>query len=100
MILAELLELVLPRIPELGKSVHEEHELAGAGLRVVETHAVDVGVVVHDRRGGESRRDYCEQEDEGPGHGRDSMLADVLATGLFRLFQPLPRWVHPMLRGD
>src|SRR5687768_18565800 len=40
MIAAEFVQLVLPRVPEFRKSMQEEHQLAAAGLRIMQAHAI------------------------------------------------------------
>ena len=46
MVAAELLELLFPAIPKLGKTVQEQDQRPLPGMGVVQTHAVDAGVVV------------------------------------------------------
>lgn len=86
----ELDKLVLPLIPELGKTVQEQYELAVAPRYIMETYTVNVGVSMFER--GFSDLVICVCQSLALSNGFDSTypLADSAALNSTKLSLPCP----------
>jgi hypothetical protein len=68
MIAAELIELVFPLVPELGKAVEKQHQLSAARFGVVQRDAVHGRRLVGDREGRGAADTQHEGDEEGSHH--------------------------------